>query len=254
MKLLLFSSLFIIFSLAELSAQWDNNIVCPGDSSHCQWLDTVSERRVQLSARHDQYAFVTYRYRYCNGVLEIDVLSITTVDNAGKYRTFELEHFEFKTLRSAIELGLMTDHEREIGIDSLPTINPDPGTIYTCADTVSYVSFFSASCGIFVNCTYSRSDSTRFCQDGYVPPYPEIMDTVPKVVYRKWQSCGYNCCKKTYRICRDMSSTTGVSSGNSEAKNAILRILEVSITSVSDCSLQGNYGSKPCYTNCWNNP
>lgn len=252
MKLLFFSSLFIIFSLAELSAQWDNNIVCPGDSSHCPWIDTVSERKVQLSFKHDQYAYVTYRYRICNGVLEVDVLSVTTIDNAGNFRTFSIEHYEFKTLRSAVELGVMTDHFRQIGIGNLP--RNTGGDTTNCADTATYVSFFSASCGIFVNCTYERTNASRSCENGYNPPYPEIIQNgLPKVVYSKWQPCGYNCCKKTYRICRSLSSTGGATS-NSQAQSSILRITESQITSVTNCSLQSKYGSKPCYTNCWNNP
>lgn len=250
MKLLIFSCLCVLFSLTELSAQWDNNIVCPGDSSHCPWRDTVTERKVQLSFKHDQYANVTYRYRICNGILEIDILSVTTIDNAGNLRTFSIEHYEFKSLRSSVELGVMTDHFRQIGIDSLPRNVLTDTT--NCADTATYVNFFTASCGVFLNCKYDRTSSSRVCDSGYAPPYPEIMDTVPKVVFQKWQPCGYNCCKKTFRICRSLSSTGGATS-NSQQQSSILKITEVEITSVSNCSLQGNY-KKPCYTNCWNNP
>jgi hypothetical protein len=188
-----------------------------------------------------------------NGVLEVDVLSVTTIDNAGDLLTFSIEHYEFKSLRSAVELGVMTDHEREIGIPGLPTIIP--GKLdYSCTDTVTYVNFFTASCGIFVNCTFRRTSSRRTCDRGYDPSWhPDFVDTMPKVTYQKWQPCGYNCCKKTYRICRSLSSTGGATS-NSQAQSSILRITESEITSVTDCSLQSKYGSKPCYTNCWNNP
>jgi hypothetical protein len=63
MKIFILMSIFTLLSISNLSAQWDNTIVCPGDSSHCAWADTVVDRRVQLSFKHDQYAYVTYRYR-----------------------------------------------------------------------------------------------------------------------------------------------------------------------------------------------
>jgi hypothetical protein len=253
MKIVFLVCIISFLCCMDLTAQWDNDIVCPGDSSQCEWIDTVS-RKVQLSFKHDQYANVTYRYRICNGVLEIDVLTVTTIDNAGNLRTFSIEHYEFASLRSAVELGVMTDHEEQIGIPGLPAKDIDPNTIYTCTDTVSYVTFFTASCGIFVKCIYERTSASRVCDNGYDPPYPEIVQNgIPKVVYQKWQKCGYNCCKKQYKICRSMSSTGGVT-GNSQASIPILKIIESKITSVTDCSLQTKYGSNPCYTNCWNAP
>ncbi|GEM_PF-5527226 len=50
-----------------------------------------------------------------------------------------------------------------------------------------------------------------------------------------------------------MSSTGGISS-KSDSYIPIFRVIESSITSETDCSLETNYGSKKCYTNCWNTP
>ncbi|MBL8005498.1 MAG: hypothetical protein JNL36_10405 [Candidatus Kapabacteria bacterium] len=251
MKIYIISIIVFLTSFTGVFCQWDNNIVCPGDSSNCEWRETVPNRRVQLSFKFDQFAFVTYRYRYCNGVLEIDILSVSTVDNAGFLREFKMEHYEFASLRSSVELGLMQDHWVQRGHDSLPWIrNSTTG----CIDSVTWVNFFTASCGIFLECNYAIvGSSTRNCDRGYTPPYPESILYPGCAVYTKWQKCGYNCCKKTYKVCTDVSSTDP-EAGNSESRSLILRIKETKITSVTDCSLQSKYGSKPCYTNCWNNP
>ena len=273
MQNIIYLLIIILLSYYELNAQWDNNIVCPGDSSHCPWLDSLDEK-VQLSYKHDQYAYVKYRYRYCNGILEIDVTAVSTIDNAGFLNTFTIEHYEFASLRSAIELGVLTHHAFKFGIDSLDpsfgadSLDPnflDTDSLYRkrCSDTAFFVNFYSASCGIFLNCTYERADTSRICSPYFTPPYPEIIeDMVKKAVSTKWQNCGYNCCKRTYKICRDLSSVTrdySVSGNNATEitenyKAKIIRILEVKITSETDCSLQSKYGSKTCYTNCWNTP
>lgn len=253
MKTLYIYLLVFIAMVLHVSAQWDNNIECPGDSSHCEWIDTVKSKDVQLSYLHDQYAKVTYRYRICNGVLEIDILSITTssTNNAGDLRTFTVEHYEFASLRSALELGVMTDHFREIGIDSLPRNVESNVDSTNCADTVSYVSFFTASCGIFVQCRYTRT-TDRNCDRGYMPPYPEYdTNSVQRVVYTKWQPCGYMCCKRTYTICRSLSDFP---EAEQSQRIPILKILHRTTSTFGDCSLQTKYGSKPCYTNCWNTP
>lgn len=248
MKFLLYFVLFFI-SISTLSAQWDNDIVCPGDSSHCEWRDTVRNQLVHLSARHDQYADVLYRYRYCNGVLEIDVLSVTTIDNAGDLRKFEIEHYEFSALRSAIELGLMTVHIQTIGHDSIPTADTN------CSErTVSYVNFFTASCGIFLHCVLAYDSTSKVCDRNFDESYYAWhgVEVSPlNIRVSKWHKCGYNCCKKTYKICKSKSSTGSIT--GSETNHNIIRIMESEITSVSNCSLNHKF-NKPCYTNCWNNP
>jgi hypothetical protein len=246
--------LLTILSCNVLNAQWDNDIICPGDSTNCPWLDSLDEK-VQLSYKHDQYAYVKYRFRYCNGILEIDITGVSTIDNAGFLKQFNFQHYEFASLRSVVELGVLTHHAQKykIGHAGQDSLSP----YFDCSDTASLVTFYSASCGIFLKCLYERADTSRICSPYFTPPYPEVIeDMVKKVVYTKWQKCGYNCCKRTYKVCRDKSSVpTNLPPDQSENyESDILRILETKITSVTDCSLQSKYGSNPCYTNCWNVP
>jgi hypothetical protein len=245
MKTTIVFFILLLLSIANLNAQWgDAN--CPGDSSSCtEWDSTVVNQRVQLSHVHDQYAFVTYKFRYCNGVLEIKIESINVIDNAGYLRAFNIEHYEFASLRSVIELGLITEHDVSIGIDSL-------GLATNCSDTVSWVSFYSASCGIFVTCRYERATDRRDCDSGFAPPYPDVPFGGNIVEVSRWQSCGRNCCKRTYKICRGMSSNPNIA-GNDFQSIPMLRIVSTNIESISWCSEQGKY-DKTCYTNCWNTP
>ncbi|MCU0323490.1 MAG: hypothetical protein MUE72_13820 [Chitinophagaceae bacterium] len=250
MKILLFIITILLIALSDTYAQWPNTILCPTDTTACPWDTTIVNRRVQLSYKHDQYALVTYRVRVCNGVTEIEIISISTLDNAGQLRTFTIEHYEFSTLRSAIELGLMTDHERENGINGLTQGSPAD-----CSDTVSYVNFYTASCGIFVACIYDYS-SRYFCSRG-INPYPDYDSaSFKKVVYRRWQSCGSACCKKTYKICRDSSTTIshGFTGVNQEGQNRILRIIQMSTTTTVWCTEANKYLPKSCETTCWSSP
>lgn len=252
MKKLLVFIIGLLFVVTSSYAQYGNPN-CPGDSSACtDWDSTVVNQRVQLSHEHDQYAYVTYRFRYCNGILEFFIDSIQVVDNAGHLREFNIQHYDFATLRSVIELGLITEHERFIGIDSLPPYNPLDSSTFRCEDTVSLVNFYSATCGIFLSCKYWRADSTRVCDSGYVAPYPEDPFEGFRVEITKWQSCGTNCCKRTYKVCRDLSAPVSLV-GATYTRNRMLRIVSTNIESISWCSEQGKYG-KTCYTNCWNTP
>lgn len=244
MKMLLIFIVGLLFVVTSSYAQYGNPN-CPGDSADCtEWDSTIINKKVQLSFDHDQYAYVSYRFRYCNGILEIFIDNIQVIDNAGHLREFNIQHYDFATLRSVIELGLITDHARTIGIDSL---NPT----FDCSNTVSWVNFYSATCGIYLRCEYKRANYSRECDSGYVPPYPEFHFEIPYVYIDKWQSCGTNCCKRTYRICRD--STENPSPSSAFTPNEIIRIISTNIESISWCTEQHKY-NKTCYTNCWNTP
>ena len=246
--------------ISSVHAQY-GNVNCPGDSADCtEWEPTIMNKRVQLSFEHDQYAFVTYKFRYCNGVLEIFIEGIEVVDNAGHLREFNIQHYDFATLRSVIELGLITEHERTLrinnGVDSLPAYNPLDPLTFTCQDTVSWVNFYSATCGIFLRCEYRRVNwSKRDCDSGYDSSwYPEyIRFGDDRIVFiDKWQPCGTNCCKRTYKICRTMSENPSVA-GVTFNPIPILKIVSTNIESISWCTEQHKY-NKTCYTNCWNTP
>jgi len=252
MKTIYIILVLLFISCIEVYSQWPNPITCPHDTLVCPWDTTIVDRRVQLSYKHDQYANVTYRVRNCHGVTEIEILSVSTLDNSGYLRTFTIEHFEFSSLRSAVELGLMTDHERENGILGLTQGSPP-----NCQDTTTFVNFYAASCGIFVNCIYDYSNRF-FCSRNMNTPFPDYDSaSFKKVVYKRWQSCGYACCKKTYKICRDWSTSNshGLTDTHNQDASRILRIIQMNVTTTVPCTEQTKYGStNQCETTCWGHP
>lgn len=251
MKTIYVIIILLLVSCCDLYSQWPNPITCPHDTMVCPWDTTILDRKVQLSFRHDQYAFVTYRVRKCNGVTEVEILDVLTYNNSGYLDTFTIEHFEFSSLRAAVELGLMTEHERDLGIEGL-----EQGSPPNCQDTTTFVNFYAASCGIFVNCIYDYSNRF-FCSRGMDEPYPDYdSSSFKKVVYKRWQSCGSACCKKTYKICRDWSSSSnhGVTGVNTSNSIEILRIIQMNVTTTVPCTEQSKYGSKTCETTCWGHP
>lgn len=251
MKIFIVFIVGLLFVVTTGYAQYGNPN-CPGDSADCTEWDSTVQKYVQLSHEHDQYAFITYKFRYCNDVLEFFIEGIQLLDNSGQLREFNIQHYDFATLRSVIELGLITEHEKQIGIDSLPPVNLADSSSFDCRDTVRVVNFYSATCGIFLECVYWRHDRTRVCDSGYVPPYPEDNFEQSTVIHTKWQSCGTNCCKRSYKICRDLSADVGVV-GYPYTRNRMLRIISTNIESISWCTEQHKY-NKTCYTNCWNTP
>lgn len=260
MKFLFIFILSLVFSFSYGMAQWGNDACpIPGDTVACPWRPIVNNHRIQLSHSHDQYADVTYRFRYCNGVLEFDILGVSLLDNSGHFQEFDLYHYDFSTLRSVLELGLITEFENDTNIIGFPPDSvgsPNP----SCSDTVTWANFYMASCGIFLDCSYRLTDTNIECDSGFVSPYPvlfQVRDTVYGplgwyVEFQMWQKCGEQCCKRTYKICRDMSQVPSVSEGGG-GSIPMLRIINTNVVSNGQCSEQSKF-CENCYNNCWNMP
>jgi len=93
---------------------------------------------LHFSSKHDQYVLVDYRWRWCNGKLEIEILKVTTVDNADSLKRFKLEHYEFSLLKSVIELGVMI---RLFKLASTNNFDWNLGDEANCNGTAVFVSF-----------------------------------------------------------------------------------------------------------------
>jgi hypothetical protein len=261
MKFFILLILGIAVSFLDGKAQWGNDACpIPGDTVACPWRPIVNNHRIQLSHSHDQYADVTYRFRYCNGVLEFDILGVSLLDNTGHFQEFDKYHYEYSTLRSVLEFGLITEFENDTNIRYFPPHSGSPNP--SCRDTVTWANFYMASCGIFLGCHYRLTDTNVVCDSGFVSPFPEIVriDSFPSpkfpdgwyVNFQMWQKCGEQCCKRTYKICRDMSEVPSVSEGGA-GSIPMLRIISTNVVSNGECSEQSKF-CENCYNNCWNMP
>lgn len=184
MKLIILIMLFTSFNIFALD--------CPTDTSCGTWSATKHIQK-DLTFSGIVYADIWYRQRNCNGTIEYVIDSLHANDNAGIMDSVDYLHFNFKSFFEILMLSIIEDAD---GILNANT--PD------CSqDTIQIAHFYTASCGVWVKCSYKIEDGSRQCDTGYEPPYPDYINGANKWVdIYKWQSCGDVCCKRTYSICK----------------------------------------------------
>ncbi len=204
---------------------------CPTDTSCGTW-SAPEHIQKNLTASGIVYADIWYRQRDCNGVIEYIIDSVHANDNASLMDSVEYLHFNFKSFFEILMIALVED------ADALFNANtPD------CSqDTIQLAHFYTASCGVWVKCSYKIEEDSRECDTGYEPPYPEYDDGPDKWVdIYKWQSCGEVCCKRTYSICKQGSE---------------IKITQYVKQPDDDCTGQGNFKNWktgldiPCQDGC----
>jgi len=166
----------------------------------------------------------TYRYRICNGHLEIQYYNITF-----SYGNFDM--LSQSALNELLELYIIS----KIGSGAIP----DCSTMLT----TNYIKFYTASCGVWLKCTYNIEPQTPNCDMGFSPlPNPQATT----VDVWKYQSCGQVCCKKIYEVCKTTNPTTG---GN------LTKVKKITVEKASECENDPNginpLYDKPCLDGCY---
>lgn len=102
------------------------------------------------------------------------------------------------------------------------------------------INVFAASCGIWVCCTYELPNNPVFtCENGWSGPPPHTNTTPKTVTSCKWQSCGTQCCKRSYTVC--IKTVDGVQTKD---------IKYISKVPLGSCSGAATFSPKPCQTDC----
>ncbi|MFH1049613.1 MAG: hypothetical protein V1779_01640 [bacterium] len=99
--------------------------------------------------------------------------------------------------------------------------------------------FYTASCGIWVNCTYDISNTQPVCEQGFDLPLPHYNDgNGDKVKVWRWQSCGQTCCERVYQVCKAPSAT--------HPGSFVIQIQAMQKNRIAPCT-QAPDGSSPKY-------
>ncbi|MCZ2132849.1 MAG: hypothetical protein LC116_06615 [Bacteroidetes bacterium] len=215
--LIVLSGLFATFSNA--SAQ------CPPDKAGCVWGPWSNEIHTLMRLPDCEIVY-KYRVRWCNGQMEIDYELVSAVSNCA-------DGFSPSALKEFVELIIIQQRMEKSFEDNSLTI-PDCDDIHPL--TAKVVTFYTASCGIWLSCEYDIIPQVPECEQGLDAP-PAGPTTVKTWT---WKSCGTQCCKNVYEICKG----TSVIGGN------VLRIRNVSRSQIeTPCSEQSTF-AKPCNSGC----
>lgn len=199
------------------------------DNTGCAWSTTTSTYRVNLGDPECN-ATVTYKTRTCGGVFEYYITGIVIhFGCAGFDPALSYFHRDRNALMEYINQGLLSQ--------GLATSIPPCST-----GTAARANVFTASCGIWVCCTYAISgDDALDCDPGWEGAHPHTNGTPKTVKSCKWQSCGTQCCKRSYTMCTRANTDTG---------GDYYDIVYTGKTAIGDCTGTGAYYPRPCETDC----
>lgn len=201
---------------------------CDGNNPDCgAWSATPTAYGVGL--RDPDCDATVYMYtRECNGVTEYYMSHYTLTRGCGNFDpALSYYHRNRNGLVEYMIGGFISQH---VG----GPVNCPPNT------PLPVVNIFAASCGIWVCCTYELPDNPVFtCENGWSGPPPHTNTTPKTVTTCKWQSCGTQCCKRTYTVC------TSLIEGRT-----IKDIKFISKVPLGDCSGVATFSPKPCETDC----
>lgn len=219
-SLLLFSSFFLF------SNELHSMSICPPDSgTNCtpwetgKYTTTTSNPSCNLE--------VDYHYRICDHVYQIYIDRVMQYGNCQYLSDFG----NLSAFNEWLQLILI---EEILNINS--TIDPTD-----CPETTSKAIFYTASCGLWVQCEYTIDSTSRKCDVDWRGDYPDYpVGGVRKLKFWKFQPCGETCCKKTYTVCRVPNGTDG---------GYTLNIHSVIREKIGDCTNPDEFVS-PCEDGC----
>ena len=171
---------------------------------------------------------VHYRWRNCNGSYQIYIDNVIKSGNCD----YLGEGPSMQSFQEWLDLVLI----EEITHLSNQYLPPN------CPDTTQKITFYTASCGLWVKCEYTVDETTRECQDDWRGEYPDqVVNGQRKINIWKWQSCGVTCCKKVYSIC--------LTQDLSKPGNVAIKIMGVSKQQIGECSNPEGF-VQPCQSGC----
>jgi|GEM_PF-2176217 len=175
---------------------------------------------------------VTYDVYDCGGNISIKLTNYTASGACTVMGEQSIYNYNISSLEEYISLAVIDWY-----MDNVTGPVPD------CPSFNQVVKVYTAKCGIWVGCEYEVEPTSRVCDTGYLPPYPDYGTFPTKVKVWKWQSCGTICCENVYTICRTTSLETG---------NPIIDMSKVSSgpQGGSTCSGQASYLPRNCQYGC----
>jgi hypothetical protein len=209
----------------------------PQDTCLTPWIDKMLDHRLTDKNTVRIEAHIRYREN-CDGVLEFVIDSTIAKKNAVYLEDFQFEEYEVNTARDLIWLHIL-EYPNDFGFSSVPLCSND---------TLKMAHVYTASCGVWLKCSYKVDPASQMCDIGYIPPYPLYSHGgFNWVNHWKWHSCGKACCRKEYRICRTtIPSRPGY----------IYKVIEVKKEKILDCEKEGQFfdwrtqQTIPCNDDC----
>lgn len=225
----------VIISLSCLNYSYSQTD-CPGEHDPCPLTSWNTGYFQDFSAASGTGISVlgTYKYRICNGVVQIKDIDIT-FQSTDFFNSGSNYEDQFDGLKQYVELQVLSSYLLDYlgGVDALPL----------CGDPMNppklMASIYSADCGVWLRCSY-EFDCEPFIysdgpsQTGYVCENPWNNNGKKVIDKWHWEPCGDVCCEKTYEICKEYSAT---------AAGMILKINNVNRHKLpgSECSKEGQF-------------
>jgi hypothetical protein len=199
--------------------------ICPPESGiNCtDWFYGIYNTSTE---NPDCVLSINYHYRICDGVYQIYIDSLAKTGNC-----------QFLTGENA---SSFQDWLNLLMIEEISGLYTHP-IISECPDSSIKVIFYTATCGLWVKCTFEINEESKVCDEdwrGDIPGY----QSGGKMYYDvwKWQNCGLTCCKKTYSICKHTNTSTGAYT---------IEIKGMTKQKVGDCTNPDGF-TKPCQDGC----
>jgi len=167
---------------------------CPPSTTCTTTWTTVVHDLDEILDESGFRATATFSYRInCDGDFEFMVEDIEVKDNSQYLDEFRIFHYSYSSLTEKVVLDYMLT-SNAFG-DAIYPVPPYPST-------VKRIFVFTASCGIWLRCSYKLPNPKVYVCDtpwnGSPPDYPGA--TGQWVDHWRWHSCGEVCCKKVYEL------------------------------------------------------
>lgn len=209
---------------------------CPPSTTCTTTWTTVEHDLGELMHENGFRATATFSYRInCEGEFEFIIEDIDIIDNSNYLDEFQYLHYSYSSITEKVALDYLL-HMTAFGDDATLT-----GT------TVKRVFVYTASCGIWLRCSYKLpSTIEKVCDTGWEggdPHYELLNDDEPPTLEKwvdhwRWHSCGEVCCKKVYEIKYNSTYNLVEIVGKTKSR----------YNSEEECSKQGDFrGYRPVY-------
>lgn len=222
---------------------YSQNLCAPDSPANCSGWSNWYQRTWNLGEPLCEIV-INCRYRVCYDAmgqsyedLEYTIVSVT--GNCTNMQSLSIYQYNLKSINELIDLLLIEDLE-----------NSGQYQNAICPNTKKAVKIYSASCGVWVKCTYDISNVNPVCEQGYDMPPPHYKS--PSGTYQvdvwKYQSCGTVCCQREYTVCIEKDVTHGTN------KIKIQNMSRSRYPAGAPCTQEPNGSSpkyaKPCQDGC----
>lgn len=173
---------------------------CPPIKPECAPWSSWTPKTWDLNSP-DCHIAIEYRKRVCQpgNVEELEYRIISVSGNCTQMQNLDIMHYKLNSLNEFIDI---------LFLEELANSNNYKFTDCSTGGKLTR-KFYTATCGVFVKCTYNITASEPICDQGYDLPAPDYTQGgTRKVDVYKWQSCGEACCERVYNVCVTPAGTT----------------------------------------------